>query len=175
MRNSLLPEPVVPATRPWGPCFFSWRSRRKGSQFESRPIGTAKDFTGLFDLQSCLICSSSIVLTPYISRNVTSLGRENCAIASSLIIVHIFLAKGLKLFSCSLSQTKFVTADACLLSKSSPFWDEMRIILQHSLGSSVIVFAAIIIPNPKEAAFGMYLCKDFPPFLRKPGSKIIKR
>ena len=52
-----LPEPVMPATKPCGPCFFSCISNRKGTPPARTPIGTAMLFSGCPSLQ--LRCSGS--------------------------------------------------------------------------------------------------------------------
>ena len=37
-----LPDPVVPATKPWGPCAFSCRIKLTISSFPRSPNGTAR-------------------------------------------------------------------------------------------------------------------------------------
>ena len=81
--NSDLPEPVIPATNPWGPWNFSWRSRLNKPPYESTPIGVCREIVGLFSFQRVKEFKCSILPTLNISRNVIIDGRAKCLLPRS--------------------------------------------------------------------------------------------
>ena len=66
MSTWLLPEPVVPATRPWGPWAFSCRSSIRGSPFSRMPRGAASVLAVLAVFQAARISKSSVFFAPSI-------------------------------------------------------------------------------------------------------------
>ena len=68
--SSLLPEPVVPATRPWGPWAFSWRSRVICFPPSPIPRGTAMEAVTRLRLQRAPRSSSPAEDTSSISKKV---------------------------------------------------------------------------------------------------------
>jgi hypothetical protein len=65
VRNSDLPEPVVPPTNAWGPWNLSWRSQYTRSDLPRQPIRDLILLLGAAFLQRVLISNSSTVLTSY--------------------------------------------------------------------------------------------------------------
>ena len=82
--NSDLPEPVIPATRPCGPCFFSCKSKDNKFPLASTPIGAAKvlEIGEFFHFSNIFNCS--ILPTPYISKKPNFVGKVPVLAASDV-------------------------------------------------------------------------------------------
>ena len=115
MINSDLPEPVIPAIKPCGPCAFSCRSSLNSSLDLSNPTGVCNDFVGSFTFHLFKIFNCSTIPTLYISRNETLVGRACSSFAISIgtfaiILQHSYIFR---------LGSKSATNSFCLLATNS--------------------------------------------------------
>ena len=133
--NSDLPEPVIPAIKPCGPCAFSCKSSLNNSLDLSSPIGVCNDLVGsfIFHLLSTFNCST--IPTLYISRNDTLCGRLLLSLAISIGIFAIILQHSYILSVGSKSASNsFCLLETSSFSNTPDFLSPILIKVLHSLG-----------------------------------------